>query len=219
MTDFSADLAPDDFAEKIAAPTPTPGGGAVAARVGLYAVSLLRMVLSITLEKSSPGGGALADLQDICERARLLALEFRDLEGRDIEAFQGLIRALRLPRQTPEEKAHRKKARLLATRKATEAPLDLMTAALDNLSLLEKTLALAESVRLRAESDVGASLELTRAAFQAAELNVKVNLPALPPGEPRQELEGRHSTLRSRFEEQYPRLHEKVLRWLGRLES
>lgn len=176
----------DDFAQRLAAPTPTPGGGAAAARVGVYACSLLRMVTGITVEKArsgkSPGNfdpAALLALETIQDEARLLSERFQALEIEDMAAFQSYLDALRLPRGSEEEKAQRLQARRQAAWRATEAPLSIMNGAYQVLLLAERLLALARTTPLKAESDLGAALELAQATFRVAELNVRVNLPEL----------------------------------------
>jgi len=198
----------DDFAERLAAPTPTPGGGGAAAHVGVYACSLLRMVTGITLEKarsakSQPAAdpASLVELERIQEQARLLSQQFEALEAQDMAAFQGFLEALRLPRSTEEEKARRLEARREAAGRATDAPLATMRAACEVLTLARKLLDLSRSTPLKAESDLGAAVEIASAAFRVAELNVGANLPELAE-ERRQkaveawrELQGRARTL------------------------
>jgi formiminotetrahydrofolate cyclodeaminase len=50
------------------------------------------------------------------------------------------------------------------------------------LSLIERTLAAhSAGVPMNAGSDLGAATELIRTAFRTAELNIRVNLPQIPP--------------------------------------
>ena len=177
----------DDFAEKLAAATPTPGGGAAAARVGLYACSLLRMVTGITLEKIASGkvnaSAGTSDLQASADAARELGKRFEALEIEDMAAFQAFLTALRLPRGTDEEKEERSRARREAAARATEAPLATLEASRDVLSLCGQLQELSKTTALRAESDLAAAVELANAAYRVAELNIRVNLPELVPEE------------------------------------
>ena len=213
----------DDFAERLAAATPTPGGGAAAARVGLFATSLLRMVTGITLaklppaeasaEKTTPASSGQSTAALAIERAvesgRRLGQTFQQLEVEDMAAFQAYLDALRLPRSTPEEKERRLAARRSAASRATEAPLATMTAARDTLRLCAEVLELSRTTPLRAESDLGAAVELTHAAFRVAELNVNANLPELSEDDRQkaltrwhqleEEVQGLYTGLRSTF--------------------
>ena len=78
--DDSVDSHPN-FAERLAAPSATPGGGAAAAQVALYAASLLRMVLGITLAKAPPEGSEELRLLD--DEAQALAEAFRQHDIED----------------------------------------------------------------------------------------------------------------------------------------
>ena len=207
---------PDEFSERLAAPTPTPGGGAAAARVGLYATSLLRMVTSITLSKraADEGTDAADELRRVEERAVALADELRRLESSDVEAFKAYLEALRLPKATAEERSRRDEARAQAAAHATEVPLAMLGAALEVLELARRLVDLASTLRLRAESDIGGAVELAHASFRAAELNVRVNLPALG-DEDRRVLEEWFRKLLARLDELYPRLRRAILGWFG----
>ncbi|MBI4602546.1 MAG: cyclodeaminase/cyclohydrolase family protein [Planctomycetes bacterium] len=220
------ETAGDDFAERLSAPTPTPGGGAAAARVGLYACCLLRMVLGITLSKlkaqasapvavaaSNPAEAALSSLSSLeaaDERAARLSDRFRELESEDMAAFQAYLEALRLPRSTPEEKARRLEARTRAAARATEAPLETIRAARDALALSAEVLDLSRTTPLRAESDLAAAVELSLAAYRVAELNVRVNLRELSPAV-RDATRARWLALASELEAQGSRLRSEIL--------
>ncbi len=210
-------MSENDFASRLAAATPTPGGGAAAARVGLFATSLLRMAASITLSKTTPEEKstetALAAVREVSERAAHLGDEFRRLEEADIEAFENYLSSLRLPKTTPQEKSRRQRARLDAARRATEVPLATLETALQTMALCRRLQELGSTLRLRAESDVGGALELAHAAFRAAELNVRSNLPTLEDSE-RVRLQGRFKECVSQLEHDYPRLRRAMLTWL-----
>ena len=171
-----ADNSTDDFAERLAAPTPTPGGGAAAARVGLFATSLVRMVVGISLKKKPDNS---ADLESINAAAVELGQRFRQLESDDVAAFDAFIAAVRLPRSTDEEKERRRAARQAAAEQATEVPLRMLRAIVDTVQLVEKLNAAAGANGLSAESDLHAAVAFARASFRVAELNVEANLPYL----------------------------------------
>lgn len=221
----------DSFAERLAAATPTPGGGAAAARVGLYACSLLRMVTGITLAKLSqnqsgapgapgapraPGspsdtaavspGIAAGEIQAALDASVALGKRFHALEKEDMAAFQSYLDALRLPRGTPEEKEERRRARAAAAGSATDAPLSTIRAARDALLLSSRLQELSRSTPLKAESDLGAAVELAMAACRVAELNVRVNLPELTP-EKREEVLKEWRSLSEQTGRLYGELH------------
>jgi len=212
-----------DFAESLAAATPTPGGGAAAARGGLLATSLVRMVTGISLQKmgasDSPEGegeSGQALLEETGDSARELGKRFRALEAADIAVFDDFMSAIRLPKESEAEIATRKLALRDAAEKATNVPLDTLAACLEVFELIDSLLDAAanEIVRLGADSDLGAALEFSNAAFRAAELNINSNLSMLKDDPRLETLSARYSALRERFEEDLPVLRTRVLDWL-----
>ena len=214
-----------DFAESLAAATPTPGGGAAAARGGLLATSLVRMVTGISLQKmatpdSEEGdedpGQAQALLERTGDSARKLGERFRALEAADIAVFDDFMSAIRLPKESEDEIASRKLALRDAAEKATNVPLDTLAACLEIFELIDGLLDAASvgTVRLGADSDLGAALEFSNAAFRAAELNINANLSMLKDDPRLEALSARYSALRERFEEDLPVLRTRVLDWL-----
>ena len=171
----------DDFADRLGAATPTPGGGAAAARVGVYACSLIRMVTGISLKKLSEGKtpnatSGILQLEQAQEAAIRLSQRFSELESEDMAAFNAYLDALRLPRSTEDEKAYRLRARREAAWRATEAPLNTFRAAVETLKTCQDLFGISKTTPLKAESDLGAAVEFAHAASRVARLNIRANL-------------------------------------------
>jgi formiminotetrahydrofolate cyclodeaminase len=165
------------------------------------------MVAGITLKKlgDAPSSAASERLAALGREASELSARFEALETEDMAAFESYLAACRLPRSTPAEKSARKKARTESIRRATQAPLEMLEAARDTVKVAAGLLDLSRSSPLKAESDLLAAVELARAAFRVAELNVAVNRPLLEAAE----AEGvrlRHEQLRREYEELSMRL-------------
>jgi formiminotetrahydrofolate cyclodeaminase len=206
----------DDFAAQLAAATPTPGGGAAAARTGRHACALIRMVAGITSRApdGSPGAPGRKEVQDAGLQAGRLQEDFEAIEAEDIAAFEAYLAALRLPRSTPAERAARQAARGAAAARATEAPLRTLRAALEAIRLAAALLDLSRTCPLKAESDLGVSIELAAGAFRAAEMNIRVNLPGVPP-ERRAAIEGEWTEARAALEALYPPSRQAAIERLG----
>jgi len=187
----------------------------------LLAASLLRMVTSVSLAKAPADtergatAGFWTRVEGIAAEGAELAVRFRELEAADMAAFDAFIVALRMPRSTDEEAEARRQALVAATRRATDAPLSTLVACLEVLALADQLLTVASDVRLRAEADLGGAVELAHAAFRAAELNVRVNLPGLRDDPSHDEYAARHQELSEALEIQYPELRRRVLEWLA----
>ena len=156
----------------IASSEPTPGGGSVAALALAHAHSLAMMVARLTEGKKKWADGHETAQSVISESQAGLAESLR-LAEIDAEAFESVMSAYRLPRETEEEKEIRKKSIRDATIGAAEAPLATASSARKLLSSLER---LCESCNENALTDLASSSELCLSAVKIAAMNVRINL-------------------------------------------
>jgi len=171
MTDF-AKLSLGDFLAALGADTPTPGGGTAAATAGAMGAALAEMVASLTLSKEKYAASHDA-VRPILEAGQLAREEFVALAREDSEAYDAVVAARRMPKDTDEQKAARSRAIGLANRRATEVPMRTARAA---ARLLEAMPELADKGNPNAASDVGAAALLLDACCEGALLNVGINL-------------------------------------------
>jgi formiminotetrahydrofolate cyclodeaminase len=101
---------------------------------------------------------------------------FERLAEDDILSFEAYMTALKLPKQSEEQKSLRAAALSAAAIQATEAPLALIFACRDALLLLN---GLSERVNPHVISDLGVGAFLLEAAAQSALLTVEINLPSV----------------------------------------
>jgi glutamate formiminotransferase/formiminotetrahydrofolate cyclodeaminase len=90
----------------------------------------------------------------------------------DTQAFNGIMLAFQLPKSNDEEKAARKNAIQLATKKAIEVPLKVMTL---GLASMEITYEMALKGNPNSVSDAGVGALCARTAVAGAYLNVRIN--------------------------------------------
>ena len=166
------------FFDSVAAATPTPGGGTVAAFTGALAACLATMVANLTIgrKKYVAAGDTMRQLKRDAEalRARLLSLA-----RRDSEAFEAVLRARKLPGSTAEELAASGSVQAAANLEATRVPLETAEACLGVLNLALTAARLGNS---NAASDAGVAGLLAAAAAEGALLNVQINLKSLADG-------------------------------------
>jgi len=162
----------EEFTEALAAATPTPGGGSASAQAGAMAASLLRMMCDLTLGREPYRAHAEA-VEAIRHRAEGLRKDLLALVDRDAEAYDTVVRALRLPRTTGAEKEERDAALARANLFAIEAPMAIADACAALMSLAGE---LAYKGNINAVSDVGAAALLAYAGLRGAILSVRVNL-------------------------------------------
>ncbi len=162
-TTMLAKLTVEEFAERLAAGTPTPGGGSAAALAGTLSASLLRMVCDLTLGKEQYRAHEEA-VRGIRRRAEALKKDLLALVDRDAQAYDGVIRARRLPKGTPAEQEARAAALSRANMFATETP---MTVAEACAVLMTLAVELAHKGNSNAVSDVGSAALLAYAIEEA----------------------------------------------------
>ena len=161
--------------ERLATSDPTPGGGSAAAIAGAMGGALVHMVVELTT-----GRPAAADHEETLREIRTAAAasktELLDLAERDAIAYDEVIRARRLPRDSPPERDAREARLAAAIGEATSVPLATARAASEVLELAER---LAPIGNRNAISDVGVAALLAVTALRGAALNVQINLPSL----------------------------------------
>jgi formiminotetrahydrofolate cyclodeaminase len=163
------------FLTELASGAPTPGGGSVAALAGAMAAGLLTMVCDLTIGKQQYAEFE-TEAQTLRERAEALRAELQGLAQADVNVFNNLSAAYKLPRTTEADAANRRAAIQKVMRQATEVPLRTARAA---AALLPLCAPLARQGNRNAVSDVGVAALLVRAAVPAALLNVEINLAGL----------------------------------------
>ena len=165
----------EEFLSRVASAEPVPGGGSVAALVGAFAAALGEMVAGLTegKKKFQQVEPRVKELRSRLSRARK---ELFDLAGEDAAAYSGVIEAIKLPKETEEQRAARELALEKATRHATETPLRTARAAAGVMPLLEEIAAIGNP---SARSDAAAGAQLAFAALKAAQYNVLINLPGM----------------------------------------
>ena len=151
---------------------PTPGGGTVAALSLAHAHSLAMMVARLTDGKEKWSEGHEVARSVIIESQSGL-LEAMRLAEIDAEAFDSVMSAYRLPRETDEQKVERKQSIRDATIKAAEAPLATASCGMELLSSLE---GLCVSCNANALTDLASASELSLSAVKIAAMNVRINL-------------------------------------------
>jgi glutamate formiminotransferase/formiminotetrahydrofolate cyclodeaminase len=110
------------------------------------------------------------------DRGKACHDELLALVDADTDAFNRIMAAFGMPRDTPEEVAARDEAVQSATRTAIEVPLRVMEVSLASMDVIA---AMADSGLAASASDAGVGAVCARAAATGAYLNVAINAPAL----------------------------------------
>jgi glutamate formiminotransferase/formiminotetrahydrofolate cyclodeaminase len=160
------------FCNETLSDSPAPGGGSVAALMGALGVSLGGMVANLSAGKRG-WDDKLKYFSDWAVKAQQLKDELLSLVDEDTVAFNKVMDAFALPKESAQEKVARSAAIEQATRSAAEVPLKVMETASKSYQLLSE---MAGNGNPASVSDVGVGLLATRACIDGAALNVKINL-------------------------------------------
>ena len=128
------DLSCAQFLAQLASKAPTPGGGGTAALVGAAGVALGNMVGCLTTGKKKYAA-VEADIQALNARAEALRLELEALVQADADAFAPLAAAYGLPKDTPEQAAHKAAVLEAALDGASAVPLQIMEKCAEGIAL------------------------------------------------------------------------------------
>lgn len=159
------------FANETAAESPAPGGGSIAAYVGALGASLGAMVANLSSHKRG-WDDRWAEFSRWAEKGQQLKDGLLRLVDEDTLAFQAIMAAFQLPKDTDSEKAARRQAIQAATRQAIETPFQTMELAFTSLELLEE---MVRSGNPNSISDGAVGVLCARAAVHGAFLNVRIN--------------------------------------------
>ena len=172
MSDKLIDMKITEFLDALASDSPAPGGGAAAAIAGALGAALGSMVSNITIGKEG-----YEDVEDFFKEKLVQFEELRalltDLVDKDANAFSGVIKAMKLPKDTEEQKATRA-AEILANYKiAAEIPLETCKACRKVIDLHNECGVKGFKFAL---SDIGVGALCALTGLKSAVHNVEINL-------------------------------------------
>ena len=162
----------NNFLAELASSKPTPGGGSVAALCGALGASLGSMVCSLTIGKKKYVD-VEEDMKTVLAQTERLRVELEQLIDEDAAAFDKVMVAMKLPKETDEEKAVRRDAIQDTLVDAAMVPLAVMQKCVEVVELSETVAAKGNK---NAVSDAGVAALVGRAGAHAAKLNVLINL-------------------------------------------
>lgn len=168
------ELTVNGFCEEVFSPSAVPGGGSVSALSGALGASLLGMVCNITVNKAAKKGiEPDYEVASAIVKTQQAQKQFLSLIDSDSAAFQKVMDAFRLPKQSDEEKETRKKAIEEAYKTATKPPLSIAQLA---SGLLDTAEVLMQKGDKNALSDVKVAIKMLNSAIMGGVYNVEINL-------------------------------------------
>lgn len=164
-------LTAEGLANETASESMAPGGGSISAYVGALGVSLGTMVANLSAHK--PGwDDKWKYYSEWAEKGQVYKNELLYLVDEDTRAFNKIIAAFRLPKNTEQEVSDRKFAIEAATKEATRVPFRVMETAYNSMEVM---LEMAETGLQNSLSDAGVGALCARTAVIGAYYNVRIN--------------------------------------------
>lgn len=165
----------NEFAKIVASESPVPGGGSIAALCGALSAALSEMVANLTVEKKKYAEFR-EEMTEIINKASLLREKLLNYIEEDSLAYNKVMEAYKLPKETEEEKFLRLAKIEKGLKIAATVPLKVAETSFEILPL-------AEAVVLKGNSNsvtdalVGAMM--ARTAVLSAVLNIRINLDSI----------------------------------------
>ena len=161
-----------NFLSELASNSPAPGGGSVAALSGSLGAALSSMVCNLTVGKEK-----YADVQDSIKKAlkqsEKLRKRLEELIDEDTNAFNDVIKAFKMPKETEDQKKKRSKALQKGYKTAAKVPLDTARTCEE---ILDVAKVVAEKGNTNSVTDAAVSALMAQSGVNGAILNVKINL-------------------------------------------
>lgn len=161
-----------EFLEKTASNDPVPGGGSIAALSAATAAALTEMVANLTVGKKKYVE-VEAEMQEIAKAFGEKRDELIKDIDRDSDAYNKVMEAFKLPKETETEIEARKNAIQEATKQAALVPLEVAKKAFGLMETIEKVVVKGNQ---NAVTDGAVAAMMARTAVLSALYNVKINL-------------------------------------------
>ncbi|PNX47486.1 MAG: glutamate formimidoyltransferase, partial [Thermoplasmata archaeon M8B2D] len=160
------------FLSELASNSPAPGGGSVAALSGSLGAALSSMVCNLTIGKEK-----YADIQNeiknVLKKSETLRKKLTNLIDEDTEAFNDVMKAFKMPKETEEQKKKRTAAIQEGYKTASMVPFETAKTCAE---ILDVAKVIAEKGNINSVTDAAVSAIMTKAGVESAVLNVKINL-------------------------------------------
>jgi formiminotetrahydrofolate cyclodeaminase len=165
------DMGVEPFLEALASSAATPGGGSAAAIIGAMGAALVSMVCNLTIGKKK-----YADVEDemkhVLGKAESLRRRLTGMIEDDVQAFDKVMAAYGMPKETDADKRKRDDAIQAALKLATDVPMRCCHAAREVIDLAGIA---SDKGNLNVISDAGVAVLAGYAALRSAALNVFTN--------------------------------------------
>ena len=161
----------EKFLDDLASQNATPGGGSAAAIIGAMGAALVAMVCNLTIGKKKYAD-VEGEMRDLLAKAEALRHKLTGMIEDDVKAFDAVMGAYGMPKETDAEKEKRSAAIQDALKLATDVPMACARAARQVIDIAATA---SDKGNLNVISDAGVGVLAGYAALRSAALNVLTN--------------------------------------------
>ena len=190
-----------EFIKVLSSKAAVPGGGGACAYVAAAGMALGAMVANLTTGKKKYAQYQ-EEIEELLSKTEQLSKELMTYMDKDAESFEPLSKAYGLPKDTKEQHKYKDVVMEKALKEASLTPVALMEKILEALKILERLSVVGSRLAI---SDVGAGVQLCKAALNGASLNVFINTKLM------KELNTRTDALLIEGNELADRIYEEVV--------
>lgn len=173
------DIKLEDYINRVDSPSPAPGGGSVMGVVGSLACALAGMVGHLTINKNKfkeLSEEEKNNFNNSIEKIKEIKIKLMETIDKDAESFNIFMDAMKLPKNTEEEKLIRKEAISEAAIKSTQTPFDILKYSYELISLFDIIL---KYGNLGVITDIASAYILIYGASKGSVLNININMPLI----------------------------------------
>ena len=196
-----------EFIKVLSSKAAVPGGGGACAYVAAAGMALGAMVANLTTGKKKYAQYQ-EEIEELLSKTEQLSRELMTYMDKDAESFEPLSKAYGLPKDTKEQQEYKDVVMEKALKEASLTPVALMEKILEALKILERLSVVGSRLAI---SDVGAGVQLCKAALNGASLNVFINTKLMKDTETAEELNTRTDALLIEGNELADRIYEEVV--------
>ena len=196
-----------EFIKVLSSKAAVPGGGGACAYVAAAGMALGAMVANLTTGKKKYAQYQ-EEIEELLSKTEQLSKELMTYMDKDAESFEPISKAYGLPKDTKEQQKYKDVVMEKALKEASLTPVALMEKILDALKILERLSVVGSRLAI---SDVGAGVQLCKAALNGASLNVFINTKLMKDTETAEELNTRTDALLIEGNELADRIYEEVV--------
>ena len=169
----------EDYINEVDSTSPAPGGGSVMGTVGSLACALAGMVGHLTINKNKfkeLTEKEKNDFNNAIEKIKEIKIKLIETIDKDAESFNIFMEAMKLPKNTREEKSIRKEEISKAAVKSTETPFNILKYSYQLIPLFDIILKYGNAGVI---TDIASAYILIYAASKGSILNININTPLI----------------------------------------